>query len=105
MTLHNQSDLKQADKSLVSSQSIQEIMSVQQTLITRMEELTEVSNLMVNAPPPRELVTRMDKQDETLNQLKAEQTRTNSMLAELLAKLKPAQSPDAGTTTAFRTIW
>jgi hypothetical protein len=103
MTLQNQSGLRQADKPAAPSQTIQEIIGVQQTLITRMEELTEVSNLMVNAPPPQELVTRMDKQDEALSQLKAEQTRTNSMLAELLAKLKPAQLPDAGITTAFRT--
>ena len=68
-----------------------------------MEELTEVSNLMVNAPPPRELVTRMDKQDETLSQLKQAQTKTNSMLAELLAQLKPAQSMAVGATPPFRT--
>jgi len=103
MTLQNQSGLKQTDKPVAPPHSIQEIMNVQQTLINRMEELTEVSNLMVKAPPPRELVTRMDKQDETLSQLREEQTKTNSMLAELLAQLKPAQATAVGTTPAFRT--
>ena len=101
MTLLNATEATQGNAELTSNPHYQEILQKQSAMIARMDELTEVSNQLTAGQPVRDLVTRMDKQDETLKQLQGEQAKINLLLESMLAQLKPAQSGAPGTATGF----
>ena len=69
MTLQQQSVAKVADAG-TDKAVIQDILLAQKTMISRLDELTEVSNLMVNAQAGTAVATRLDKHDEALTQMK-----------------------------------
>ena len=102
-TVMNATEAKQVKAEPTENIHYQELLKTQTAMISRMDELTEVSNQMAEAQPVRDLATRMDKQDETLKQMQGEQAKTNLLLESMLAQLKPAQSGATGTTPGFRT--
>jgi hypothetical protein len=101
MTLQHQSVAKVADAG-TDKAVIQDILLAQKTMISRLDELTEVSNLMVNAQAGTAVAARLDKHDEALTQMKEEQAKTNLLLTGLLDKLTTAKTEAAVSTTAFR---
>ena len=78
MTLLNATEAKQGKAELTSNPHYQEILQKQSAMIARMDELTEVSNQLTASQPVQDLVTRMDKQDETLKQLRGNRQKPTS---------------------------